>query len=109
MLGDERAQLPDQFGVTAEREIGLDPIFDRRHPVLLDPRDLGLRKWLECKLRQHRSSPEFQRLPQLPRCPIGGALSQGLPAQLDSLLEPVEVDVASAKGIPTALGHEDTV
>lgn len=31
MRGDERLQLSDEVGVTAERKLGLDPVFERRH------------------------------------------------------------------------------
>ena len=41
MLGDERLELADELGVTAEREIGLDPLLERGEPQLLQPGDLA--------------------------------------------------------------------
>ena len=42
MPRDERLELADELGVAAEREIGLDPLFERRELQLVEARDLRL-------------------------------------------------------------------
>ena len=37
LLGDERLELRDQRGVPAEREVGVDPLFQGVEPLLLEP------------------------------------------------------------------------
>jgi hypothetical protein len=59
LLG-ELAELGDDLGVAAALQVGVDPRFDRREPLLVQPGDLGLRERLEGELRQRRAAAEAQ-------------------------------------------------
>ena len=39
VLGDERLELGDERRVPPERELGVDPLLERREPQLLEPLD----------------------------------------------------------------------
>ncbi len=64
MAGDLRLELADQLGAAAEREVGLDPVLERRQPLLLEPRDLRLRERLVGQVGQRRAAPHRKGLPQ---------------------------------------------
>ena len=67
MLGDQRLELADELGVAAEREVGLDPLLERRQPQLLEPRRLDPRERLVVELGQRRPAPQRERLAQQAR------------------------------------------
>src|SRR5262249_8372051 len=67
VLGDERLQLRDQLVMSAERQVGLDPIADRRQPELLQPRDLTLGERLTPEIGQRLAVPERERIAQTRR------------------------------------------
>jgi hypothetical protein len=48
---DQRFQLGDQIGVTAEREVGLDPLLERFKPHLIQARGLDSGEGLITELR----------------------------------------------------------
>src|SRR5207248_11173614 len=74
MLGDERLELADELGVAAEREVGLDPLEQRRQAKLVQALGLAACEPLEAKVGQGRATPELERLsPELrgpPRLPL---------------------------------------
>src|SRR5919201_335613 len=72
MQGDQRLELRDEVGVTAERQIGVDPPLQGGGALLLEPGDLGLREALVGDVGQRRTTPQPERLPQ-PGGRIGGA------------------------------------
>ena len=61
MLADERLELADDVAVSAELEVGVDPLLERDEPQLLEPADLRLREVVERELRERRASPERER------------------------------------------------
>ena len=71
MLRDQRLQLADELGVPAQRQVGLDPLLERRQPQLLEPAALDPRERLLAELRQRRAAPQRQRLAQQPRRTLG--------------------------------------
>ena len=71
MLGDQRLELADQARVAAEREVGLDPLLERRQPELLEPAGLDPRERLLAELGQRRPAPEGERLAQQARRAAG--------------------------------------
>ena len=72
MLGDERLELADELGVTAERQVGVDPLLERRQPQLLQPRDLGLGERLVGEVGERRPAPQRERLAQLRAAAVCG-------------------------------------
>ena len=61
---DERLELGDELGVTAQRQVGVDALLDDDGSQLLEARDLRLRERLVDEVRERRSAPERERLAQ---------------------------------------------
>ena len=61
---DERLELGDELGVTAEREVGVDALLDDDGSQLLEARDLRLRERLVDEVGERRPAPERERLAQ---------------------------------------------
>ena len=61
VLGDERLELGDERELAAERELGVDPLLDRRQPQLLEPLDLDPRERLELEVGERPSVPQSAR------------------------------------------------
>ena len=93
VLGSERLELADELPIPAESEVDLDAQLERGKPDLLEPRDRRLGEALVGDVRERRSPPQRQRLPQ----PIGGVaclpVREALPRVVDQPLEPVEVEL----------------
>ena len=89
--GDETFQLGRDRGVTAECELGLDPLLDRRQPQLLEARDLGLREGFVGEVGQRGSPPQSERLFEQLRRPRRLRASSAR----DELLEDVQVELTS--------------
>ena len=85
VLGDERLQLRHELGRAAGREVGLDPLLDRRDVLLLEPG--GLER--ELAVAERVAAPETQRLAQQ----LGGAWRLAAPRRGDELVEAPHVDV----------------
>ena len=62
VLPDEGLELWDQGRVAAERQVGLDALFERQQPELGQPSDLGLRELLVGEVRERRTAPHVERL-----------------------------------------------
>jgi len=45
VLAAEQVELANQSGMTAECELGLDPVLERREPLLFQPFRIRPRKW----------------------------------------------------------------
>src|SRR5579864_2258437 len=71
LRGDKQLQLPDQLGMTSEREVGVDPPLEGREAQLLQPADRSLGERLAGQLAERRSAPEgkgrAESLGRLPR------------------------------------------
>ncbi len=87
MLADERLKLGDDLALPTEREVGVDPLLDRRESQLLERGDLALRKRLLRELGESGTTPQGQRLLE-PRGPLGRAGRSNL---LERPPEPVRV------------------
>ena len=90
-LGDERLELGDEARPLPELEVGVDALLDRLHTELLEPADLCLGEGLERQIREWRSPPERERLPQLRRA----LQSLSRPRLGDETLEAAEIDTLS--------------
>ena len=64
VLGDQRLELCHQLEMAAGRQIGVDPILQRRQPQLLQPGDLALRERLAPQIGQRLPPPQRQRITQ---------------------------------------------
>ena len=61
VLGHERAQLADQVGGVAARQLGRQPLLDRLQPQLLQARDLALGELVEAMVGERGPAPQRQR------------------------------------------------
>ena len=61
---DERLELGDELGVTAQCEVGVDALLDDDGSQLLEARDLRLRERLVDEVGERRPAPERERLAQ---------------------------------------------
>jgi hypothetical protein len=108
MLGGERLELANDLGMTAGGKIGVDPLFDRRQPHLLEPRDLSAGEWDRGKVLQRFASEQCRGI-------LEGSGSRGpitplqrLPSAIDEGLESIEVQliVLNFQQITRGLGHQ---
>ncbi len=67
VLRDQPLELGDEVAVASEREVGLDPLLERREAKLLEPPDSRLRKRLVGEVGERGPAPQPQRRAQLPR------------------------------------------
>jgi hypothetical protein len=111
VLAHQRLELADQRGVPAEREIGVDPILERREALLLQPRSLALRKPLIRKVRQRRPAPQRQRVPQPSARELRITPRERVAALAHTSLETIRVEqpALSPKHVPAASGHKQTI
>ena len=65
MSRHQRLELRHQVGVSPEREVGLDPLFDRRGVKFFQAADLVPRKLFEREIREGGAAPERECLTQL--------------------------------------------
>ena len=88
--------------VTAEREIGLDPVLDRACPQFFQPGDLRLRERLIAEIGQRRAPPQRQRLAKLRRR-LAGRVRRERPPPLPG--ETLEQRTSNARPRPAAGTH----
>ena len=74
MLTRRGLQLADDLPRAPVREVGLEPVLERRQPQLLETRDLGLRPGLVRELGERRAAPERER-PRSSTAAAAGSLS----------------------------------
>ncbi len=70
MLGDERLELAGEVAVTSERQVGLDPVLERRETQLLESHDGRLGERLVREVGKSRAAPEAQRLAKTACCAL---------------------------------------
>ena len=90
----QRFELAHHVAVAAEREVGLDPRFERGQAELLEPRTLAAARTAPSELGQRGPAPERQRLAE----PVGRLLGIALRpaparASANDALEPGEVEL----------------
>jgi hypothetical protein len=64
MLANEGLEFGHNFGVTAEREVGLETLLECNESKSLEPPDLVPRELVVAELHQRRAPPEAERLTQ---------------------------------------------
>ena len=94
MVGDQPPELRNQLGVPARRGVSLHAGLERRQPLLLQLRDLGLRERLEREVGQRRAAPQRRRLAQTGRRLLGTAGREQAAPLFDEPLEPVGVELS---------------
>jgi hypothetical protein len=107
MAGHHGLHFTDEFRLAASGKIGVDPLFDRRQPHLLEPRDLSAGEWDRGKVLQRFAPEQGHGIAQ-------GSGSRGLitrlqrlPSAIDEGLEPIEVEliIFNPEQIARGLGH----
>ena len=63
LIPDERLQLPYDLPRAAERQIGLEALFERDQAQLLEAADLVAGERLELEVGKRRAAPERKRIP----------------------------------------------
>ena len=108
MLGDERLQLRDEREVAGERELGVDPDFERCETQLVESVGLQACELLELQIGERRPSPELLRSTERARGGRGIAGRERLAAFGRKLLEALQVQLAGLdpKEIPGRTGDE---
>jgi len=89
LLAHEPLKLGNQLRVAPQRELGLDPLLERRQLLLFEPRSLGAGKGV-AQLGQRRSTPQGQPFPEEQGGP-SGLLHAG---RRDQQLEAMEIELA---------------
>ena len=110
MFVHECAQLCDQLGMSARREIGNEPVLDRDEAEFLEPLDLGACEIVVGEVRQRRSAPDRERLSEQDGRPCWILLAERGLAPLAKDVEPVEVDRGrrDVQRVPRIMaGHDD--
>ena len=92
MRGRQRLELAHQLGMTAESELGVDPLLDADEPQLLQAADLVLRPGLVREVCERRSAPEPTRLLEGMRCIEGTALVSRVTSVLEQRLATMYVE-----------------
>ena len=107
MLGDQRLELGDRLAVPAEREPGVEVVFDGGDPHLLQAADRLLRERLVAHVRQRRPVPERERFGEdVGRLPGPARGEVGAPAR-DQLLEARHVELAGCDARDVARSLRD--
>ncbi len=88
--GMERRRGGDRLVVTAELDLGLEPVLECRQTHLVEARDLGLQERLEGEVGERRPAPERQRVRERRRA-LGRRQGRRIP---DETLEAPRVDGA---------------
>jgi hypothetical protein len=102
VLGDQRFELCDQIAMAPEREVGVDPVLERRQPQLLQPRHLGLRERFVADVLVGLAAPQPERLAEARLRRAGLAPRQLGAAACDQELEPLEVQLTGREAEPVA-------
>ena len=92
LLRDQLLELADELAVSAEREIGVDPVFERRESKLVEADDLRLRERLPGEIGERGPAPQRERRPQAVGSGSGVTGRKRSPALLAEPNELEEVD-----------------
>ena len=103
LLADERVELGDDDGVPSEREIGVDPLLERRKVSLLELCRRALRKRLVIELGQRNVAPESERLVEQrgPSDRVGRRPSLGSETVEAAEVERTRLDLEHVPGCPS--------
>ena len=93
VLAHQPAQLADELGVAADREVGVDPRLYCLEPFLLEPRQRIAGKRLADKVGERLAPPELECGAQDTRRLLGAAFVEEPPAFRAEALEPREVEL----------------
>src|SRR4029079_16301903 len=83
----------DEVLDAADREVGVDPILDRRDVQLLQPGNLGLREALVREVAQGCAAPERKRVAELLGRLLVLAGRERCAATRETVLEPVAIQL----------------
>src|SRR5947208_15340809 len=94
MLGSESLELGNECQLTAEREVRVDSLLDRRKPKLLEALHLEASERLELQVGERTTLPELLRQSQQPCGSSHMACAECLMSLRDQLLEALEIELA---------------
>ena len=97
MGSDELLQLADELRMSAQREVRVDPPFDRREPDLLEPLDRRPRERLVREVGQRSTAPEAERRSQELRGLLRVPSATRLRRSLRQPLEAVQVELVGSE------------
>src|SRR4051794_40857539 len=101
MRTHEAVELGDELRVAAADEVGVDPLFERRHAQLRQSRDLGLRERLERDIRERRPAPQPERFREHSRRALGVARAKEIAAFAEQALGVVVCGVVAGVAVAT--------
>ena len=84
--------------VATERELGVDPVFDRADPRLLEPWHLERRERLVGEVGERRLAPQSERLTEEHRRPGDAPMRCERPCDADQAFEPEQVHLLGVDG-----------
>ena len=102
---DEPFQLRHELVVSAECELGLDPVLQRADVQLFEALDLVLGEGLVREVRQRGSPPELECAAELLQCLRVVALFECGPALCEQPLEAVAVELVGLEREPVRAGN----
>ena len=94
MLGGRCLEFADERAVPSERQVGIDPLLDRRQPALLEPVDLDAHDRIEFEVGEGPPTPEHLCRPKRARGGDRIADGQRVAALSNEVLELLEVELA---------------
>jgi hypothetical protein len=83
---------PNDVGVTAERQVGVDAALERDEPLLLQPRALRPRPGLVGELAERRAAPQRERVAQRRGGALGVTRRERAATVVEQPLEPGRVE-----------------
>ena len=97
MVCHELLQFGDKLRVTAQKKVGLDPVFERDEPKLFESCDRGLRERVVREVGERHTAPECECLPKQIRCITRPPGSKRPTCFIGSALESFDVKLVSGQ------------
>ena len=93
VLGAEALELSDKRLVTAECEVGLDALFERREADLVEAPDRRPGKRLRGEVRERLPAPQIERRPKELGCALGLSADERVAGLFGGALESAQIEL----------------